>query len=73
MLASKYIDIQSRCVNVPGYDVTRDWFVDLQYMLYRSLGTCLVLAAPPAEQRLSLLNDTWKVVMKLKQPAVRSL
>ena len=48
-----------------------EWCVCLfQHLLYRSLGTCLVMAAPPEQQRLPLLNDTWKVVMKLKNPAV---
>ena len=30
----------------------------------------MVLEEPPEPQRLQLLNDVWKVVMKLKTPAV---
>lgn len=39
-------------------------------MLHRSLGLCLVMADPPEDQRLPVLNEVWKVVMKLKHPAV---
>ncbi|XP_064600257.1 VPS35 endosomal protein-sorting factor-like [Liolophura sinensis] len=40
-----------------------------KHLLYRTLGLCLVMADPPSDQRLGVLNDVWKVVMKLKQPA----
>ncbi|XP_070579924.1 VPS35 endosomal protein-sorting factor-like [Ptychodera flava] len=39
-----------------------------KHNLYRSLGINLVLANPPENQRLAVLNDVWKVVMKLKNP-----
>jgi hypothetical protein len=42
----------------------------LQYQLYRSLGMNVVLDEPPEAQRLQLLNDVWKVVMKLNSPEV---
>ena len=44
----------------------------LQYLLYRSLGTCLVMADPPDDQKLNVLNDVWKIVVKLKHPRVRT-
>ena len=34
---------------------------------------CLVMADPPEEQKLPLLNEVWKVIMKLKNPGVGSL
>lgn len=37
-----------------------------KHVLYKSLGVCLVLADPPEEDKLQLLNDVWKVVIKLK-------
>ncbi|CAH1794199.1 unnamed protein product [Owenia fusiformis] len=40
-----------------------------KHLLYRSLGTCLVMADPPEEHRLQILNDVWKVVMKLSNPS----
>ncbi|KAL5019246.1 hypothetical protein ScPMuIL_004968 [Solemya velum] len=40
-----------------------------KHLLHRSLGLCLVLAAPPENQRLTVLNDVWKVILKLKNPA----
>jgi len=33
-----------------------------QYLLFRTLGLCLALADPPAEHRLQILNDVWRVV-----------
>lgn len=33
-----------------------------QYLLFRTLGLCLALADPPAEHRLQVLNDVWRVV-----------
>ena len=41
-----------------------------QHLLYRSLGLCVAMADPPEDQRLNLLNEVWKVVTKLKNPAV---
>ncbi|XP_078691603.1 VPS35 endosomal protein-sorting factor-like isoform X1 [Branchiostoma floridae x Branchiostoma belcheri] len=40
-----------------------------KHELYSSLGANMVLADPPEEQRLQTLNEVWKVVMKLKNPA----
>ncbi|XP_067673421.1 VPS35 endosomal protein-sorting factor-like [Haliotis asinina] len=37
--------------------------------LYKTLGLCLVVADPPPEQRLTVLNEVWKAVVKLKNPA----
>ncbi|XP_033107964.1 VPS35 endosomal protein sorting factor-like [Anneissia japonica] len=39
-----------------------------KHHLYCSLGTNLVLADPPEDQRLTVLNEVWKVVMKIKIP-----
>ncbi|XP_071966062.1 VPS35 endosomal protein-sorting factor-like isoform X2 [Antedon mediterranea] len=39
-----------------------------KHHLYSSLGTNLVLADPPEDQRLTVLNEVWKVVMKQKVP-----
>lgn len=41
-----------------------------QYLLDRTLGLCLVMASPPEEQRLPVLNEVWKSIMKLKNPGV---
>ena len=40
-----------------------------KHHLFRSLGVNVALHAPPADQRLAVLNDVWKVVMKFKDPA----
>ncbi|CAG2068317.1 unnamed protein product, partial [Timema podura] len=40
-----------------------------QYLLFRTLGLCLALADPPMDQRLQVLNDVWRVVTKLYDPA----
>ncbi|XP_076309475.1 VPS35 endosomal protein-sorting factor-like isoform X2 [Tachypleus tridentatus] len=40
-----------------------------KHLLYRTLGLCLVVADPPDDQRLQMLNEVWKVVTKLKNPA----
>ncbi|XP_068761275.1 VPS35 endosomal protein-sorting factor-like [Montipora capricornis] len=37
--------------------------------LYRSLGQNLSLCDPPEAQRLQILSEVWKVVMKMKDPA----
>jgi hypothetical protein len=34
-------------------------------LLFRTLGLCLALADPPAEHRLQVLNDVWRVVSRL--------
>jgi len=39
-----------------------------KYLLYKTLGTCLTMEDPPEESKLTLLNEVWKVVMKLKNP-----
>jgi hypothetical protein len=36
-----------------------------QYVLFRTLGLCVVAAEPPREQHLTLLNAVWKVVSRL--------
>ncbi|XP_076459289.1 VPS35 endosomal protein-sorting factor-like [Babylonia areolata] len=40
-----------------------------KHVLQQSLGRCLVLADPPEDQKLAVLNEVWKSVMKLKNPA----
>ncbi|XP_074647304.1 VPS35 endosomal protein-sorting factor-like [Tubulanus polymorphus] len=40
-----------------------------KHLLHRTLGLCLVMADPPEDQKLAVLNEVWKVVMKLKNPA----
>ena len=40
-----------------------------KHHLYRTLGMNVSLSAPPKEQRLTILNDVWKIVMKLTDPA----
>ncbi|XP_020910868.1 UPF0505 protein C16orf62 homolog [Exaiptasia diaphana] len=37
-----------------------------KHHLYRSLGLNLIICDPPEDQRLSILSEVWKVVMKLK-------
>lgn len=39
-----------------------------KYLLYKSLGVTLSLEDPPEESRLTILNDVWKAVMKMKNP-----
>ncbi|XP_059483632.1 VPS35 endosomal protein-sorting factor-like [Neocloeon triangulifer] len=36
-----------------------------QYILFRTLGLCVVAAEPPREQHLPLLNPVWKIVSRL--------
>ncbi|XP_065065630.1 VPS35 endosomal protein-sorting factor-like isoform X3 [Rhopilema esculentum] len=38
--------------------------------LYKTLGNSVTVADPPESDRLSLLNEVWKVVTKIKDPAV---
>ena len=45
----------------------------LQHVLYNSLGTRLSLADPPEGDKLKILNEVWKFITKLKEPAVRFL
>lgn len=40
-----------------------------QYLLYRSLGECLVQEAPPKSDCQSVLSVVWKYVTALKDPA----
>ncbi|KAL8591014.1 hypothetical protein ACOMHN_021779 [Nucella lapillus] len=40
-----------------------------KHLLHQSLGHCLVLADPPEDQKLAVLNEVWKCVIKLKNPA----
>ncbi|XP_064636614.1 VPS35 endosomal protein-sorting factor-like [Lineus longissimus] len=40
-----------------------------KHLLHRTLGLCLVMADPPEDQRLAVLNEVWKVIMKLKNPS----
>ncbi|XP_072043735.1 VPS35 endosomal protein-sorting factor-like isoform X2 [Amphiura filiformis] len=40
-----------------------------KHNLYRSLGLNLMMEDPPQAQRLSVLNEVWKAVMKFKNPA----
>ncbi|KAK6187960.1 hypothetical protein SNE40_005876 [Patella caerulea] len=40
-----------------------------KHMLYRTHGLCLVMADPPGDEKLNVLNDVWKAVTKLKNPA----
>ncbi|KAG8173555.1 hypothetical protein JTE90_003498, partial [Oedothorax gibbosus] len=40
-----------------------------KHLLFRTLGLCLVVADPPESERLQILNDVWKIVTKLKNPA----
>ncbi|XP_020613263.1 UPF0505 protein C16orf62-like [Orbicella faveolata] len=39
-----------------------------KHHLYRSLGLNLSLCDPPEAQRLQILSEVWKVVMKMKEP-----
>ncbi|XP_052071007.1 VPS35 endosomal protein-sorting factor-like [Mytilus californianus] len=40
-----------------------------KHLLDRTLGLCLVMASPPEEQRLPVLNEVWKSIIKLKNPS----
>ncbi|XP_059139678.1 VPS35 endosomal protein-sorting factor-like [Physella acuta] len=37
-----------------------------KHLLHRTLGLCLVVAETPEDQRLAVLNEVWKAVVKLK-------
>lgn len=56
--ASQFVDMIKNCEE-SGFP---------KHMLYRTLGSCLVLADPHSEQRLPILNEVWKSIMKLKNP-----
>lgn len=40
-----------------------------KHVMFRTLGLCLLVSDPPEEQKLQVLNEVWKVVSKLKNPA----
>ena len=40
-----------------------------KHLLYRSLGVCVATGDTPEDQQLALLNETWRVVTKLKNPS----
>ncbi|XP_052791278.1 VPS35 endosomal protein-sorting factor-like [Mya arenaria] len=40
-----------------------------KHLLFRTLGTCLAIADPPEDKKLSVLNEVWKPIMKLKTPS----
>jgi len=40
-----------------------------KHHLYRTLGMNVTLSAPPEDQRFPILNDVWKIVMGLTDPA----
>ncbi|XP_050032588.1 VPS35 endosomal protein-sorting factor-like [Dermacentor andersoni] len=40
-----------------------------KHVLLRTLGLCLVLADPPEDQRVQVLNQAWKAIAKLRSPA----
>lgn len=44
-----------------------------QHILFRTLGLCLVITEPKEEEKLQVLNDVWKAVIKLRNPAVSNL
>ncbi|XP_047233035.1 VPS35 endosomal protein-sorting factor-like isoform X2 [Girardinichthys multiradiatus] len=39
-----------------------------KHLLYRSLGRSLACADPPESERLTILNDAWKVITKVRNP-----
>ncbi|KAG1676021.1 UPF0505 protein C16orf62 [Nymphon striatum] len=44
-----------------------------RHILFRTLGLCLVVADPIEEEKLQILNEVWKVVTKLKNPAKKEV
>lgn len=42
-----------------------------QHLLFGSLGRSLACADPPENERLSILNEAWKVITKVRGPQVR--
>ncbi|XP_053393595.1 VPS35 endosomal protein-sorting factor-like isoform X2 [Mercenaria mercenaria] len=57
--ATKFIEMIKECEET-GFP---------KHLLFLTLGTCLAIADPPEEQKLSVLNEVWKPIMKLKTPA----
>lgn len=55
----QFIELLSACDKEEGFP---------QYLLFRTLGLCLTLADPPADVRLQVLNDVWRIVTKLEDP-----
>lgn len=54
--ALEFVDIMKEC-DEAGFP---------KHLLFRTLGLCLVVADPPENEKLQVLNDVWKVVTKLK-------
>ena len=48
------------------------FFSQFQHLLFRTIGTCLVIADPPEDQKLAVLNEVWKSLVKLKNPGVNN-
>lgn len=44
----------------------------LQHLLFASLGRSLSCADPPESERLSILNEAWKVITKVRSPRVNT-
>lgn len=42
----------------------------LQHLLFGSLGRSVACADPPESERLTILNEAWKVVTKVRSPQV---
>ena len=42
-----------------------------QHLLFGSLGRSLACADPPEAERLTILNEAWKVITKIRGPQVR--
>lgn len=41
-----------------------------QHLLFGSLGRSLASADPPESERLTILNEAWKVITKVRSPQV---
>ena len=46
------------------------WSSPLQHLLFGSLGRTLACADPPESERLTILNEAWKVITKVRSPQV---
>ncbi|XP_060551407.1 VPS35 endosomal protein-sorting factor-like, partial [Ruditapes philippinarum] len=57
--ATKFIEMIKECEET-GFP---------KHLLFRTLGTCLAIADPPGDQKLTVLNEVWKPITKLKNPA----
>ena len=42
----------------------------IQHLLFGSLGRSVACADPPESERLTILNEAWKVVTKVRSPQV---